>query len=43
MVVKFEGSQDYQRPAVLVIGFKSEGILCLSNNIPDWEEEEDIL
>jgi hypothetical protein len=40
-VVDFEGL--YQSPSVLVIGFKFEGILCISNNIPDWEENDDIL
>ena len=33
----------YSSPAVLIIGFKSEGVLCISNNIPDWEENDDIL
>ena len=40
-VVYFEGL--YQSPSVLVIGFKFEGILCISNNISDWEENDDIL
>jgi hypothetical protein len=26
-----------------VIELKSEGVLCFSNEIPDWEENEDIL
>ena len=33
----------YSSPAVLIIGFKSEGVLCISNNISDWEENDDIL
>ena len=33
----------YQSPCILEIGFKSEGVLCFSNNIPDWEENDDIL
>ena len=33
----------YSSPAVLIIGFKSEGVLCISNNIPDWEENDDVL
>lgn len=38
-----ETERFYQSPIVLVIGFRPEGILCISNNIPDWEEEDDIL
>ena len=33
----------YHCPDVLVVSFKSEGILCFSNEIPDWEENEDVL
>jgi hypothetical protein len=43
MVEQIETEQIYQSPDVLVIGFKSEGILCISNEIPDWEENDDVL
>ena len=33
----------YRSPDVLVVSFKSEGILCNSYEIPDWEENEDVL
>ena len=33
----------YNSPTVQIIAFKAEGVLCISNNIPDWEENDDIL
>jgi hypothetical protein len=39
----FDAEWVYESPEVLVIELKSEGVLCFSNEIPDWEENEDIL
>ena len=33
----------YHTPGILVIQMQTEGILCLSNEIPDWEQNEDVL
>lgn len=33
----------YNSPTVQIIAFNAEGVLCISNNIPDWEENDDIL
>lgn len=33
----------YNSPSIKLLGFETEGMLCLSNNIPDWEENDDIL
>ena len=34
----FDAEWVYESPEVLVIELKSEGVLCFSNEIPDWEE-----
>ena len=33
----------YYSPSMQIIALNAEGILCISNNIPDWEENEDVL
>lgn len=33
----------YQSPSIEVLNLEAEGVLCLSNNIPDWELNDDIL
>ena len=33
----------YQSPSVEILSFEAEGVLCMSNNIPDWELNDDIL
>lgn len=39
----FEKERVYCSPEVQIIAFNAEGILCISNNISDWEENDDIL
>ena len=33
----------YLSPGIEISGFETEGILCMSNTLPDWEVNEDIL
>ena len=33
----------YQSPSIEVLILEAEGVLCMSNNIPDWETNDDIL
>ena len=33
----------YQSPSIEVLNLEAEGVLCMSNNIPDWELNDDIL
>ncbi len=33
----------YQSPGIEILSFEKEGVLCMSNNIPDWELNDDIL
>lgn len=43
MTVKVETKFVYESPDIKLLGFENEGFLCISNNIPDWEENDDIL
>ena len=33
----------YQSPDIEILSFEAEDVLCISNNIPDWESNDDIL
>lgn len=33
----------YQSPNIEILSFEAEGVLCMSNNIPDWGSNDDIL
>ena len=33
----------YQSPYIEVLSFEAEGVLCMSNNIPNWDSNEDVL
>ena len=33
----------YQSPSIGTLSFEAEGVLCMSNIIPDWEPNDDIL
>ena len=43
MTVKVETKEVYQSPSIKLLSFETEGVLCISNNIPDWEENDDVL
>ena len=33
----------YQSPGSEVLSLEAEGVLCMSNRIPDWESNDDVL
>ena len=33
----------YRSPGVEVLNLETEGVLCMSNKIPDWESNDDVL
>lgn len=33
----------YQSPSINILSFEAEGMLCGSFNIPNWENNDDIL
>ena len=43
MTTIVETKEVYRSPSIKLLGFETEGVLCISNNIPDWEENDDVL
>lgn len=43
MIEMIETKLVYQSPSIKLLNFETEGVLCISNNIPDWEENDDVL
>ena len=38
-----ETNSIYQSPRIEILSYDAEGVLCMSNNSPNWDSNEDVL
>ena len=43
MIEIIETKAVYQSPCIEISSYETEGVLCMSPNIPDWDTNDDIL
>lgn len=43
VIANFSRQEAYSAPAVRVVDIESEGVLCSSVDINDWERDDDVL